>query len=528
MLENLFKGKIALHMFWADSIAQELKGMGPQLVDDAKTPSGKIHVGALRGVIIHDLVFRALKEAGNKARFTYIIDNFDPMDGLPTYLDQEKYGPEMGKPLKDVPSPDGSSPSYSDYYAQDFIKVMDKLGAKPEIIWMFDVYKKGLMNDYLKLALDSHEKIQKIYKDVSGSAKSKDWYPFSPVCDSCGKIGTTKTVGWDGKEIEYECSPFMVEWAKGCGHRGKKSPFDGNGKMPWKVEWPARMKALGVTVEGEGKDHASKGGSRDIANHLIKEIFGGEPPYDIPYEHFLYGGKKMSSSKGIGATAEEVANILPPEILRFLMTRTKYGQAIDFDPSQPDTIPKLFDEYDRCSQIFWQKIEGEEELARAYELSQISEPQNVFVPRFSLLVNWVQMPNVDEMEEAAKVKTELLTDEDKKAAAERIKYVKIWLEKFAPAEVKFSVKENLPEEAKQLTDLQKKLLGKMAEELDKTLEAEELQNKIYELGQELGLKGSESFQAVYLSLLGKNHGPKAGWLIASLDKDFVAKRFKEV
>ncbi len=516
-------------MFWADSISLELKDKGPQLVDDAKTPSGKIHVGALRGVIIHDLVYKALKEVGNKAIFTYIIDNFDPMDGLPSYLDQEKYTPEMGKPLKDVPSPDRSSESYADYYAHDFIKVLDKLGAKPDIIWMFDIYKKGLMNDYIKLALDNHEKIQKIYKDVSGSAKSKDWYPFSPVCDSCGKIGTTKTIGWDGKDITYICSPHLVEWAKGCSFEGKKSPFNGGGKMPWKVEWPARMKALGVTVEGEGKDHASKGGSRDIANHLITEIFGGTPPYDIPYEHFLYGGKKMSSSKGIGASAEEVSNILPPEVLRFLMTRTRYSQAIDFDPAQEDTIPKLFDEYDRCSQIFWKKFAGEEELARAYELSQISKPQDVFVPRFSLLVNWVQMPNVDELDEASNLKGEKLTDEDKKAVQERIKYVKIWLEKFAPEEVKFSVLENLPEEAKNLSPKQKELLDKVVQLYrGPALTAEDLQNKIYELGQELGLKGSESFQAVYLSLLGKTHGPKAGWLLHSLDKDLVIKRFKEV
>ena len=176
-------------MFWADRIAEELKNSGPQLVDDAKTPSGKVHVGALRGVIIHGLVYRALKEAGNKARFTYIIDNFDPMDGLPVYLDQEKYLEHMGKPLKDIPSPDGHHNSYAEYYAEDFIQVINKLGVKPEVIWTFDLYKSGRMNDSIKLALDNHEKIQKIYKEVSGSAKSKDWYPFSPVCDRCGKIG---------------------------------------------------------------------------------------------------------------------------------------------------------------------------------------------------------------------------------------------------------------------------------------------------------------------------------------------------
>jgi len=51
-------------MYWADKLALDLKNRGPQRVDDAKTPSGIIHVGSIRGVIIHDLAFKALVFAG--------------------------------------------------------------------------------------------------------------------------------------------------------------------------------------------------------------------------------------------------------------------------------------------------------------------------------------------------------------------------------------------------------------------------------------------------------------------------------
>ena len=54
-----------------------------------------------------------------------------------------------------------------------------------------------------------------------------------------------------------------------------------------------------------------------------------------------------------------------------------------------------------------------------------------------------------------------------------------------------------------------------------------MQTRIYEIGKELGLKGSETFAAIYVALLGKNHGPKAAWLILSLDKAFVKKRFED-
>ena len=57
-------------MFWADKITQEIKKRKLPLewVDDMKTPSGRIHVGALRGVVIHDLAYNALKEAGVKTK----------------------------------------------------------------------------------------------------------------------------------------------------------------------------------------------------------------------------------------------------------------------------------------------------------------------------------------------------------------------------------------------------------------------------------------------------------------------------
>jgi lysyl-tRNA synthetase class 1 len=104
-------------MFWADRAAEDIKkasGNKSQLVDDAKTPSGKVHVGALRGVIIHDLVHKSLIDKGVKSRYTYIFDDFDPMDDLPAYLPKEKYEKYMGVPLKDIPAPEGRG-SYAKY-----------------------------------------------------------------------------------------------------------------------------------------------------------------------------------------------------------------------------------------------------------------------------------------------------------------------------------------------------------------------------------------------------------------------------
>ena len=56
-------------MFWADAVASDLRG--PLVVNDSKTPSGTVHVGSLRGVVLHDAIHRAILDAGQPSRFLY-------------------------------------------------------------------------------------------------------------------------------------------------------------------------------------------------------------------------------------------------------------------------------------------------------------------------------------------------------------------------------------------------------------------------------------------------------------------------
>jgi lysyl-tRNA synthetase, class I len=95
-------------MFWADEVAKKIIDSGeykPYWVDDMKTPSGFSHVGSLMGPIIHSMIFRALKDAGKEAKFTFVINDFDPADDLLPELrgTHEQY---LGMPLKMAPSPD--------------------------------------------------------------------------------------------------------------------------------------------------------------------------------------------------------------------------------------------------------------------------------------------------------------------------------------------------------------------------------------------------------------------------------------
>lgn len=515
-------------MYWSDEVAQKLKerNLSLEWVDDMKTPSGRIHVGSLRGVVIHDLVYKSLKKAGVNSKYTYVFDDHDPMDDLPAYLPREfeKY---LGMPLYKIPSPAPGFKNYAEYFALEFKDVFDALNCTPEILWSTELYGSGKMNDVIKECLNKASEIRKIYEELYKKELPNDWYPFQVYCTSCGKVSTTKVKAWDGEKVSFICKVDGLTWVKGCGLEGSVSPFSSNGniagKLPWKVEWAAKWKVIGVTVEGAGKDHMSKGGSHDLATLICERVINYPVPYPIAYEFFLVGGKKMSSSKGRGSSAKEILDILPPEILRFLMVRTKINQAINFDPTG-DTIPKLFDEYQKAAESYFSK--KEDDLARVFVLSQVEEVKskktsiadNIKKPpkiRFSTIAQWVQMPNME--------------DEIKKEnAGEWVKYAKIWLEKYAPEEEKFMVQKELPKSARSLSDKQKEFLKKIASELNKEWSAEEFQTSVYNWAKEMNVASKEAYQAIYVSLLGKDHGPKAAWLILSLDREFVQTRFNEV
>ena len=92
-------------MIWVDRMVLDIKKRKSPLewVDDMKTPSGRIHVGSLLGVVYHDLIFKALVEQGINARFSYVFEDHDPMDGMPSFLNPKEWGKYMGMQLYKIP-----------------------------------------------------------------------------------------------------------------------------------------------------------------------------------------------------------------------------------------------------------------------------------------------------------------------------------------------------------------------------------------------------------------------------------------
>lgn len=528
-------------MIWVDREAKKIKerGLSLEWVDDMKTPSGRIHVGSLRGVVIHDLIYKVLVENAIKTRFTYVIDDHDPMDAVPAYLDFSKWEKYAGMQLYKVPSPVPGFKSYAQYYTKDFIEVFESINCHPKIIWTSKLYNSGKMNHVIREILDAAPKIREIYYKVSKAIKPDDWHPFNVVCEKCHKVGTTYVYKWDGQFVYYRCQPQMVDWAKGCGYQGKISPFNGNGKLPWKVDWAAKWKVIGVTIEGAGKDHMSAGGSHDIASAICKEVLSYPVPYPLPYEWFTIGGKKMSSSKGIGTSAKEVSQILPSDVFRFLIVRTPINTHIDFNP-YGETILNLFGDYDRCLNAYFDKLENKipagkqgeviSDFARIIELSQVRPlpEKRLYLPRFRTVINLIKTKS-DVLKFFEKQTKSKLNREEKDILEERIVYAQVYLKNYAQADQKIIFLEEIPKNLN-LTENQKNYLKKLATHLSKakTINRESLQKTIFKVLKDNNFSAKEVFNGFYQMLIGRDFGPKASDLILEFGIKKVIKRLKEI
>ncbi|MDB5190314.1 MAG: lysyl-tRNA synthetase [Parcubacteria group bacterium] len=523
-------------MFWADRIAKEIQEKRADtiqsgkklLIRDEKTLSGRVHIGSMRGFAIHGLTAEVLSEYGIQNEFRWEHNDFDPFDTIPGYLDETTFKEHLGKPLYLVPSPEPGFKNYAEYFAAEFVAVHKKFGITPEYYWAYaDLYAAGKMDDCIRIALTRADDVRRILKEVSGSVKDEAWLPISVVCENCKKIMTTRAYDFDGETVGYTCDKGP-DGTVPCGHEGRIAPWKGAAKLFWKVDWAAKWVVQGVDVEGAGKDHSTKGGSRDVAKHIAKELYGIEPPFDIPYEFFLVGGKKMSSSKGKGSSAKDMSDLFPAELLRLILLGKDINQQIDVDPAG-DSVPRMYDWYDDLAQKVRDGVA--DDFTRLYALCQMPENQAEesapWQMRFSLLAFIVQMPHLNLAKEAEDVKGSALTDDEKAALIERAEYARFWLSTYAPDQFKYELQDG-EIEANSLTAEQKQALALLAQYLEAgERTGEELHARLHELKTEVPIDAKELFGALYKVFLNRTSGPKAGWFLSSLPREYAIERLKQ-
>jgi len=561
-MQNKEQNKNFEDSFWADQMAEDviekvennelLKSLVKKngyIVMDEKTPSGSIHIGSGRGWVIHDAIAKALRDKGVKARFILSSDDTDTLDKPSKELSNEDNEKYRGMSFRDIPSPVSGYKSFGDYYFKQCTNLFPDFGIEAELESTGDEYYKGSFNKTIKIALDNANKIQDIYKELYGDdVKAGEKLPFNPKCPQCSRIATTIASEWDRKKemVYFECKEGVVEWAKGCGHKGWISPYDGNGKLPWKVEWAAKWAAKSVIVETAGKDHFTKGGSRTAACHFAVDVFNYPPPYPSNgyetgpgYEFFTVGGKKMSTSKGHGLGFADSVNYAPAKMLRFLLIRTRPNASLDFQPYGSNDIILLYERYDQAERIYFNKGDlGEKEnirQKRIYELSHVGKipkriPPQISLSQASLLVQIFE--DEKKILESLKDTGQLPEDATKSEidyVKERLMFAKKWVEEFADEQYKFILQHKIPENI-ELSKKQKTALHIIASRLmAQKWDEKTLFNEFYRIAKEdAKMETSDFFKTAYKVLLNKERGPKLAPFILLLGKEKVAKMFEKV
>ena len=506
----------AISSHWGDKAVDLLlqqRGNGPFLIASGISPSGRIHVGNLREVLTADIIYRILKERGHEAKLIFVADDYDALRKVYPFLDPAVYEKYVGCPLSEIPAPDGSDTTYAEYFLQPFVKSLKKLKIDAHVIRASELYRDGVLKKQIIQALNARDEIAEILTRVTGKEIGEDWSPFNPHCRLCGNMKTTKLVAWhpETEEVTYYCSHCDKE---------RTVPVVGNGKLTWRADWPARWAALGVDVEPFGKDHGGKGGSYDTGKEIVRKIYGGTEPFPIIYEWIrLKGLGDMSSSKGNVVSVDEVLEVVPPDVLRYFITRPapKASLALDLVTQLLNLVDEVDDESKK------------QRDARSVELSQAGGFVPLHIP-FNHLVNVWQVAGGD-FEKVKKILARTgFQYSDEAALLERCHYADEWLKRYATPEFIFALLDETPAEIVPLiTDEEKKALALIADELEKNPEADgnAIHQIIYGIANSTGVSMGSLCKALYRVTLGRDRGPRAGWFVAMAGNDQIASRIRK-
>jgi len=495
-----------------------------------------MHIGFLREMILGDVLYRCLRGGGAEAAFNLFVDSLDPLrdrerEGKAWYTFlPESYREHVGKPVSRVPAPDGSGRSYAEHFFAPVRGYMESLGVGCEVVFSHEAYAAGLLTEQITQVLENLPLVRGIIEDVTGFDRPEQWTGLNVICAGCGRIDQNRMTGSEvpRRLVRYECA---------CGHGGEADYGRGEVKLTWRLDWPARWAALGVTVEPFGKDHATSGGSYDTGARLAREVFGTEPPEPAVYEWINdREGQPFSSSAGNVIDPGELLRSAAPEIIRYFILSKRPSKAIRFDPEEG--LLHLYRQYEGLAEAYWEAESARrppsEAERRDFELAQVREgarPEKVRIP-YRNLVSLIQVSGGDrERLWGALERTgygEAL--EHGEELAEKIRYAENWIASYAPAEAKMELQEEVPAAAAELAAAERDFLHRLADFMEaEEADAEAIHNRIYHIArEEAGVDPKRAFRAIYLVFLGRETGPRAGWFLRSLDPGFAVRRLRGV
>ncbi|WP_116115193.1 lysine--tRNA ligase [Austwickia chelonae] len=342
------------------------------------SPSGPIHLGNLREVMVPHLVADELKRRGIDCEHIISWDDYDRFRKVPFGVPgvDESWSEHIGKPLTSVPAPPGSG---YDSWAAHFRAAMEaslvELGVEYRGISQTEQYTSGVYRDRVLHAMEKRAEIAAVLEQYrtkpgqesagvtdaegddtaeaaqaegsgaagedDGSAQGGEYFPFRPYSAAFG-TDATRVTSYDSQTTEVT---YVATGPDGDEvEESMRLDTDFRGKLVWKVDWPMRWAHEEVDFEPSGVDHQSPGSSWVVGEQLAP-IFGAERPVGPMYAFVgIAGMAKMSSSKGGVPTPADALAIMEPHVLRWLYARRRPNQS--FTVAFNNEIHRLYDEWD--------------------------------------------------------------------------------------------------------------------------------------------------------------------------------------
>lgn len=507
-------------MQWLNKIIDELILRHPDgdiVVSSGVSPSGAYHVGTLREIMTAEIVARELRRRGRKVRHIHVSDDLDVFRKVPVGLD-ESYAQYLGKPLCDIPAPDGSDQSYADYYVSELPKIAEALRLDMEVVRAHEKYRNGFFASSIEATLTQIDEVKKILTEVSGRELPDGWSPVQVMEEGYLKNRKFLQIDTDAQTITYEGRD---------GQSQSVSYARGEVKLNWRIDWPARWELLGVHAEPFGRDHATKGGSYDTGEVLVRDIFGAQAPYPIPYGFINRTGetKKMSKSGGDTITAVQLLDLMPPEIIWYFMLKFAPEKQLFFDAGP--TFIRLVDEF---SELLTKsdKTPQEQQLIDLCMVG-ISARTVSNIPFSHLLESYqASLKDVDKtIELIGRTEHADTAKKDSDIIKKELQFIDRWLRDYAEDEVKFDLRDAV--DAEQFDDTQKRFLSALADKIaaaPEDADGEWFHLAIYTFKDDSGLGPKQLFGTLYQVLIGKDSGPRAGWFLSLLPRDWLIARLK--
>ncbi|MBO8196315.1 lysine--tRNA ligase [Streptomyces oryzae] len=537
------------------------------------SPSGPIHLGNLREVMVPHLVADEIKRRGIACEHILSWDDYDRFRKVPAGVEgvDESWNEHIGRPLTSVPAPPGSPyASWGEHFRAAMEASLLELGVQYRGISQTEQYTSGAYREQILFAmreraridavLDRYRTLEKGAKggkkqqkpadeaevqaaegsgaaaedDGSGAGAGSAYYPYKPYCTACGRDLTTVT-GYDDEttELSYVCQ---------CGHGEtvELRTFD-HGKLVWKVDWPMRWAYEGVVFEPSGVDHQSPGSSFVVGGQLVKEIFGAEQPIGPMYAFVgISGMAKMSSSKGGVPTPADALQIMEAPLLRWMYARRKPNQS--FKVAFDQEIQRTYDEWDALVRKIADGSAQSADIAAHTRASSTALGPLTITPRplpYRTLASVTDITGGHE-EQTLRILSELDPEHPVHSLDEvrpRLDRAQRWINTQVPADQRTRVREEPDTELlASLDEEQRESLRLLLDGLDEHWSLEGLTSLVYGVPKvragfapdakptaEMKAAQRGFFALVYRLLVGRDTGPRLPTLLLAVGADRVRK-----